>query len=98
MATVASTLVRAAAAPKDEEEEEEQSAEWELCMICDKYPPDTRVLPCCHKVVCASCIPDLREHRYMYDCVECHKTIRGISYVSGEEEMFHESDAALRSL
>lgn len=53
----------------------------EDCMICLDKKADTVVVPCMHRVVCASCSESLKATNDAHICCQCRKPIDGVRKV-----------------
>ncbi len=76
-----------ACSPAESPGKAEQVGEKE-CMVCLDAEPQTMVLPCLHRVVCEECSRKLKNFPDKWTCLYCRQTISGVSYDSGETELF----------
>ena len=66
------------ASAKQEGAKQDQPPAAALCCICEERPPDTRVKPCGHSVVCQECSIDLQQTADSDHCVVCRRPITKI--------------------
>jgi hypothetical protein len=59
----------------DDQSVGDQSVEITECMVCWTNPPNTRVLPCEHVVVCKQCSDGLKNTADSQTCVRCRNPI-----------------------